>query len=54
MKLIQWLERAGIPEEVPSAELYYAEAENNCSEVLKLADYRVSVPDIVELVHWGV
>ena len=43
VKSIQWLERAGMPEEVPSAELYYAEAENNCSEVLKLADHRVSV-----------
>ena len=36
VKLIQWLERAGMPEEVPSAELYYVEA-------LKLADHRVSV-----------
>ena len=32
-----------MPEEVPIAEMYYAEAENNCSEVLKLADHRVSV-----------
>ena len=32
-----------MPEEVPTVELYYAEAENNCSEVLKLADHRVSV-----------
>ena len=24
VKLIQWLERAGMPEEVPSAKLYYA------------------------------
>lgn len=43
VKLIQWLEKAGMPEEVPSAQLYYVEAENNCSEVLKLADHRVSV-----------
>ena len=43
VKLIQWLERVGIPEEVPRAELYYTEGENNCSKVLKLADHRVSV-----------
>ena len=43
VKLIQWLERSGMPEEVPSAELYYVKAENNCSEVLKLANHRVSV-----------
>ena len=43
VKLIQWLERAGMPEEVPSGELYYTKAENNCSEVLKLADHCVSV-----------
>ena len=43
VKFIQWLEKAGMPEEVPTAELYYAKAENNCSEVLKLADLRVSV-----------
>ena len=43
VKLIQWLEKAGTSEEVPSAQLYYVEAENNCSEVLKLADHRVSV-----------
>ena len=43
VKLIQLLEKAGMPEEVPSAELYYVEAENNCSEVLKLAEHRVSV-----------
>ena len=43
VKLIQWLEKAGMPEEVPSAQLYYVEAENNCSDVLKLADHRVSV-----------
>ena len=42
VKLIQWLEKAGMPEEVPSAKLYYVEAENNCGEVLKLADHRVS------------
>ena len=43
VKFIQWLERAGMSEEVPSAELYYAEPENNCSEVLKLVYHRVSV-----------
>ena len=43
VKLIQWLEKTGMPEEVHSAQLYYVEAENNCSEVLKLADHRVSV-----------
>lgn len=43
VKLIQWLEKAGMPEEVPSAQLYYVEAENNCSEVLKFVDHRVSV-----------
>ena len=42
-KLIQLLESAGMPEEVPSARMYYVEAENNCSEVLKLAEHRVSV-----------
>ena len=43
VNLIQWLEKTGMPEEVASAQLYYVEAENNCSEVLKLADHRVSV-----------
>ena len=43
VNLIQWLEKAGMQEEVASARLYYVEAENNCSEVLKLADHRVSV-----------
>ena len=43
VKLIQWLEKAGMPGEVHGAQLYYVEAENNCSEVLKLADHRVSV-----------
>ena len=46
VKLIQCLERAGMPEEVPSSELYYTDAENNCSEVLKLADHRVSVSSL--------
>ena len=32
-----------MPEEVPTAKLYYAKAENNCSEVLKLADHPASV-----------
>ena len=49
VKLIQWLEKTGMPEEVPSAELYHVEAENNCSEVLKLSDYRVSVPCALNL-----
>ena len=43
VKLIQWLEKAGTSEEVPSAQLYYVEAANNCSEVLKLEDHHVSV-----------
>lgn len=30
-------------EEVFSVELYYVEVENNCSEVLKLVEYCVSV-----------
>ena len=47
VKFIQWLEKAGLPEEVPSAELYYVEAGNCCSQVLKLADHRRSVSLVV-------
>ncbi|KAL9979133.1 hypothetical protein ACROYT_G016747 [Oculina patagonica] len=44
VKFIQLLESAGMPEEeVPRAQMYYVEAENSCSEVLKLAEHRVSV-----------
>ena len=43
VKYIQLLESAGMPEEVPRAQMYYVEAENSCSEVLKLAEHRVSV-----------
>ena len=35
VKLIQWLEKAGMPEEVPRAQLYFAEAENNCSAEIR-------------------
>ena len=53
VNLMQWLEKAGMPEEVASARLYYVEAENNCSEVLKLADHRVSV-SCVKSLKWSV
>ena len=43
VKFIQFLESAGMPEEVPRAQMYYVEAENSCSEVLKLAEHRGSV-----------
>ena len=43
VKFIELLERADMPGDVPQARLYFVEAENNCIEVLKLAEHRVSV-----------
>ena len=49
VKLIDLLEGAGISEEVPRAQTHYVEAEYNCSEVLKLAEHRVSVACALDL-----
>ena len=48
-KLIDLSERAGRSEEVPWARMYYIEAENNCSEVLKLAEHRVCAACVLNL-----
>ena len=42
-KFIQLLEGADLPDEVPRARMYYVMAENDSSEVLRLAEHRVSV-----------
>ena len=42
-KFIQLLEGADMPDEVPRAQMYYVMAENDSSEVLRLAEHRVSV-----------
>ena len=42
-KFIQLLEGADMPDEVPSAQIYYVVAENDSSEVLRLAEHRVCV-----------
>ena len=42
-KFIQLLEGADMPDEVPRAQMYYVMAENNSSEVLRLAEHCVSV-----------
>ena len=42
-KFIQLLEGADMSDEVPQAQMYYVMAENDSSEVIRLAEHRVSV-----------
>ena len=48
-KFIQLLEGADMPDEVPRAQMYYVMAENDSSEVLRLAEHRVSVSCVLNL-----